>query len=220
MAWQPKTLKECGYRHLRAGSLEAFVDVGGIAATYQAGHSHADALNYELRIGGKPFIVDTGISTYDKTPRRQYERSAAAHNTVTVDGKDTTEVWGGFRVGRRSSTTVIEDRTQTIIAQCSGTSGNRWHLRQFNICEYSFSVEDTIPVDAEGISRIHFSPDITIKKISDTEICTDIATVCIVNAVRVEVREAEVSTAYNRLRKTAVVEIHFKGGCSYDIRTK
>lgn len=51
-----------------AGHWEAIVDVGDIRASYQPGHSHADTFNYELRIGGKPFVMDTGISTYERQP--------------------------------------------------------------------------------------------------------------------------------------------------------
>ncbi len=35
-------------------------------------------------------------------PVRDYERSTAAHNTVEIDGADSTEVWGAFRAGRRA----------------------------------------------------------------------------------------------------------------------
>lgn len=37
-----------------------------IGPDYIPGHAHADTFNYELRIDGVPFIVDTGISTYNK----------------------------------------------------------------------------------------------------------------------------------------------------------
>lgn len=88
LEWTPLPMKECGYRKLCSTHLEAVVDVGNITATYQPGHSHADTFNYELRIDCRPFVVDTGISTYNKTARRQYERSTSAHNTVTVGNKD------------------------------------------------------------------------------------------------------------------------------------
>ena len=73
---------ECGYRRLQGSRQEAIIDVGNITATYQPGHTHADTFTYELHIDDCPVIVDTGISTYNKTPRRLYERSTQAHNTV------------------------------------------------------------------------------------------------------------------------------------------
>ena len=100
--------------------LEAVVDVGNITATYQPGHSHADTFNYELRIDCRPFVVDTGISTYNKTARRQYERSTSAHNTVTVGNKDSSEVWGGFRMGKRAKVRVLSDTENEIMAEHDG----------------------------------------------------------------------------------------------------
>ena len=54
---------------------------------------------------GVPLLVDTGTSTYAPGPVRDYERSTAAHNTVEVDGTDSTEVWGAFRAARRARVT-------------------------------------------------------------------------------------------------------------------
>ena len=87
LSWTVIPLHECGYRRLAMGGMEAIVDVGNIMASYQPGHSHADTFSYELRMGGQPLIVDTGISTYNKNERRQYERGTAAHNTVTLNSK-------------------------------------------------------------------------------------------------------------------------------------
>lgn len=218
LVWQPKALKECGYRHLQTETFESFMDAGGIAATYQPGHSHADALNYELRICGKPFIIDTGISTYDKTPRRQYERSTAAHNTVTIDGKDSAEVWDGFRVGKRPKMTVVEDEPLSVVARCSGVKKACWHQRKFSMNKTTFSINDTIANCVNGISRIHLSPEIRVKEYSNTLIHTNIAVISIENAIKVEVKGVETSTVYNHLNKTFVVEIYFKDSCRYEIR--
>lgn len=48
------------------------------------GHAHADALAFELAVAGRPVFVDSGTYTYPG-PERNAFRSAAAHNTVTVD---------------------------------------------------------------------------------------------------------------------------------------
>jgi len=58
-----------------------------------------DCLSFELAVGGHRVVVDPGTTTYEG-PQRAWERSTAAHNTVTIDGHDQTEVWGGFRAGR------------------------------------------------------------------------------------------------------------------------
>ena len=62
---------------------------------------------------GVPLLVDTGTSTYAPGPVRDYERSTAAHNTVEVDGADSTEVWGAFRAARRA-------RVGEVVARADG----------------------------------------------------------------------------------------------------
>ena len=120
LQWKPIPLGACGYRKFVTPRMEAIMDVGNIMASYQPGHSHADTFHYELRVDGKPLMVDTGISTYDKTPRRQYERSTSAHNTVSVGGKNSSEVWGGFRIGKRAKVRIEEDTNMKVKASHNG----------------------------------------------------------------------------------------------------
>lgn len=77
-------------------------DVGSIGPTYQPGHAHAETLAIELSINGQRVIVNSGTSTYEPGPTRCFERSTAAHSTVEIAGRDSSEVWGSFRVGRRA----------------------------------------------------------------------------------------------------------------------
>jgi uncharacterized heparinase superfamily protein len=79
-----------------------FFDVGRVGPDYQPGHAHADTLSLECSHNGARFIVDPGVYCYDNDDRRRYDRSTAAHNTVCIDGRDSSEVWHIFRVGRRA----------------------------------------------------------------------------------------------------------------------
>jgi hypothetical protein len=58
-------------------------------------HSHADALTFDLSLHGVPVFVDPGTYMYVGEPRRRY-RSTAVHNTVTVDGLDSSEQGSPF----------------------------------------------------------------------------------------------------------------------------
>ena len=52
------------------------------------GHAHADALAIELAAGGRTLLVDPGTFTYTgEKALRDWFRSSAAHNTLTVDGQ-------------------------------------------------------------------------------------------------------------------------------------
>lgn len=200
LTWEPRPMKECGYRKLVNGAFELLADVGGITASYQPGHSHADALNYELRIDGQPIVVDSGISTYDKTPRRQYERSTIAHNTVTpADNSDSSEVWGGFRVGRRCKVSVHEDTGSRLSASISGFN----HCRTFELMDGKVSISDRFP--GIGISRIHLAPGVEPSRVKIT------------GADKVEILDCEITTHYNRFCSAKVIEIHFLNEMHYEI---
>ena len=51
---------------------------------------------------GVPVVTDTGVTTYAPGNVRAFERSAAAHATVQVDGRGADEPWASFRVGGRA----------------------------------------------------------------------------------------------------------------------
>ncbi|GMV83485.1 MAG: hypothetical protein AMXMBFR7_46690 [Planctomycetota bacterium] len=87
-----------------------FFDAGAIGPDDQPGHAHADTLALEVSYQGARLFVDPGTYGYDHDARRSYDRSTAAHNTVCVDGQDSSEVWHIFRVGRRASVMGVEAR--------------------------------------------------------------------------------------------------------------
>jgi uncharacterized heparinase superfamily protein len=78
------------------------IDCGDIGPSYQPGHTHCDFLSYVLMTGGEWLVVDSGVYEYEPGEMRRYVRSTAAHNTVSVDGLEQSQVWGEFRVGRRA----------------------------------------------------------------------------------------------------------------------
>ncbi len=191
-----------GYRKMNNARMEAFVDVGNITATYQPGHTHADTFNFELRIDGKPFVVDTGVSTYNKTERRQYERSSKAHNCVVADSQNSSEVWGGFRVGRRCHTEITEITDHVIEASHDGFT--KPCRRRFEMKEDAFVVEDWY--EGEAVSYVHLAEDADEKRIA------------VVGATSIEVKDEIYSTEYNRFRPCKVMAIHFNGKVKYEIR--
>lgn len=216
LVWQRHSLKDCGYRKLCNNDFETIIDVGNITATYQPGHTHADTFSYELRIDGKPFIVDTGISTYNKTSRRQYERSTIAHNTVSVNGKNSTEAWDNFRVAKRAKVNIIKENSNMILAQHDGFK--TICKRKFSLSDdNTFSIEDDI-YENGAISYIHLSQLTTIISISDTEIKTNQATISIQNANNIEILDGQVSTEYNVFDENKIIKIYFNTHCKYSIK--
>ncbi|MCA1634414.1 MAG: heparinase II/III-family protein, partial [Acidobacteria bacterium] len=67
------------------------------APTLNYGHAHADALAFELAVRGSTLLVDPGTYTYTgSSEMRDYFRSTAAHNTMTVDGESSSVPDGTF----------------------------------------------------------------------------------------------------------------------------
>ncbi|NOT02553.1 MAG: alginate lyase family protein, partial [Phycisphaerales bacterium] len=107
--WVSRAMADSGYYVLRAGKDDAadrmniVFDCGELGYGAIAAHGHADALSFTLRIGGRDVFVDPGTYDYFTYGEwRNYFRSTRAHNTVTVDGLDQSELLGSFLWGRRA----------------------------------------------------------------------------------------------------------------------
>src|SRR5690606_9343789 len=95
-------LHATGYVRAECGPAVLIMDVGEIGPDYLPGHAHADTLSFELSLHGRRVFVNGGTSTYEANAERLRQRGTAAHNTVVVDGQDSSEVWSAFRVARRA----------------------------------------------------------------------------------------------------------------------
>ena len=61
------------------------------------GHAHADTLAFELAANGRTLLVDPGTYTYTGIKElRDWFRSSAAHNTITVEGRSSSVSAGPF----------------------------------------------------------------------------------------------------------------------------
>jgi len=156
--WQ--TLGESGYRKIAEERYECVVSVGSIVADYIPGHAHADLFTFELRVDHQPFIVDTGLSTYEVGPRRDLERSTSAHNTVEVEGRNQSEVWGGFRVAKRASVVNVAEKEHWIEATHDGYAPVL-HTRTWSFQPQRITIVDRLSQKGvKGVARLHFHPRI------------------------------------------------------------
>jgi uncharacterized heparinase superfamily protein len=146
---------------------QLILDVGDPCPDDLPAHAHADCLSFELWVDGERWVVDTGTSTYGAGPRRAYERSTAAHNTIEIDGEDQTEVWGIFRAARRARGT-LELITSVggaveVVASHDGyrrLSGSPVHRRHWRISPGRVQITDTITGAGTHrvVSRLHVAP--------------------------------------------------------------
>ncbi|HQW97200.1 MAG TPA: heparinase II/III-family protein, partial [Saprospiraceae bacterium] len=196
-------LNESGYRKFVNEQFELFIDVGQIAPSYQPGHSHADNLHFLLNYKNQPIIVDTGISTYEKSDRRQSERSTLAHNTLTINEKDSSEVWGGFRVGRRARTRIILEEDKLVVANHDGyRKEGIIHQRSFNFSEKVIKIVDTVSGDLSNKKikgYLHFNHNCTLKIEGSNILVNNELQIHIENPSELFQEEYELALGYNKI---------------------
>ena len=159
-----------GYIRLASAQAVAFLDVALVGPDYLPGHAHADTLSFELSLFGQRAVTNCGTSEYGTGAIRQLERGTAAHSTVTVNGENSSEVWGGFRVARRAYPLdlAIYQNAASITVRCGHTGyrrlrGKPVHQREWQLTESSLQVTDTVSGSAEyAVARFHLHPDIEV----------------------------------------------------------
>jgi uncharacterized heparinase superfamily protein len=161
-------LAASGYVRALRGPFALFCDVGNLGPDHLPGHAHADSLSFELSVHGRRWVVDSGCSTYATGPERLRQRGTAAHNTVVVDGRDSSEVWSSFRVARRARVRDVSASDQgarvVIEAAHDGYLGRAGplHRRRFVVDERSLLIADQLEGPFEhATSYWHLHPDVT-----------------------------------------------------------
>ena len=146
-----RVLPDTGWLICTSPSAWLCLDAGLDGAPYQGGHVHADALTFELWVQGERAVVDYGVSSYGRDAARAETRSTRVHNTVTVAGEDSSEVWAAFRVGRRARARILAtDPTPNRVAVGCEHDGYAWlpgrplHQRQFVFTESALSIDDQV----------------------------------------------------------------------------
>ncbi|MBN2187995.1 MAG: alginate lyase family protein [Chitinispirillaceae bacterium] len=173
-------LADSGYFRAEAGPLTLIADAGPLGPDYQPGHGHADTLSFELSSHKSRIIVDTGTSTYERGAQRLLERSTAAHNTIEINMRSSSEMWESFRVARRAR--VVEcralekpDGSVSIAgahdgyrrpASFTSADGIGLHKREFVLSSGGLEIKDIVTGKNRVTLRMcfHFHPGIVLEK--------------------------------------------------------
>jgi uncharacterized heparinase superfamily protein len=174
-------LPDTGLVRAAVGNWHLLADVGPPCPDELPAHAHADTFGCLVHVAGQPLLVDTGTSTYVAGALRSHERSTAAHNTVEVDGSNSTEVWGAFRAARRA-------RVHDMTATCSATlvtieaghdgyrtlPGRPFHRRRWSLTERGLRVDDVVTGRGRHIVMVrwHLPPGAALWLASDSAIVT------------------------------------------------
>jgi uncharacterized heparinase superfamily protein len=177
----PTHFADSGYLRYQSVALMALLDVAPVGPDYNPGHAHADNLSFELSLFGRRLIVNSGTSLYEESDERHRQRSTRAHNTVEVDGENSSEVWKSFRVARRAyprDLEIRESHDETVVS-CAHDGyrrlrGKPMHRREWRFREGEMVVKDRVEftgnslfaakaAPTHAIASFHLHPEIGVE---------------------------------------------------------
>ena len=205
-------LPDTGLARATAGDWHLLADIGLPCPRELPAHAHADTLSCLVHLGSEPLLIDTGTSTYAPGPVRDHERSTAAHNTLEVDGRDSTEIWGAFRAGRRARVSGVSAEADagvvTITAAHDGyrsLPGRPRHHRRWSLDQDELRVDDTVSGSGRHhvVVRWHLAPSTRLRLVPGGAIvATSRATVSVTVTANSQpallASTAEVGTGFGR----------------------
>lgn len=163
------TLPASGYSRISMSKYVLLFDHAAIGPDYLPGHAHADTLSFEMSVGVQRVFVNSGTSLYGVSAERLRQRETAAHNTVVVNGKSSSEVWSGFRVARRAYATLLKsDETDGVVMLSASHDGYKRlnpkivHKRTITSNAEYFTLLDELSHPTDASFHLHIHPDVLI----------------------------------------------------------
>jgi hypothetical protein len=206
-------LSSSRYRVFKECNLLCIMDIGGIEPGYQPGHAHADTFNFVLEVNNQAIFVDTGCSTYEQGNIRMFERGTPAHNTVTVNGLNSSQVWASHRTGKRAKVKIIEDKPDTVKAQHDGYSSiGKIHERTFIRDKHSIRIIDEVKgTGAVSKNTAYFHLDSRVKNINIIDNYVNISDVNILfeGYYNIYTKEYEQALAFNQRVNAKCICVEF-----------
>ena len=159
-----------GYARLTDGSALLIADCANVGPDFLPAHAHADTLSFEFSIGKRRIFVNSGTSEYGLGHERDRQRGTSAHNTVIVDGQNSSETWSGFRVARRARTKPMTLRNiqngHELECEHDGylrLGGGTIHHRKWIMEENTLKIQDRVSGKfGSARSRVHIHPDVKL----------------------------------------------------------
>jgi uncharacterized heparinase superfamily protein len=160
---------DSGYIRLTQGDCVVLLDVAALGPSDLTRHAHPDTLSFEMSIGRRRLVVNGGIAQRGTRTPRQAQASTAAHNTVEVDGENSSEIEDGSRVQRRANVfdLQIDSCPDEIVIACSHDGycplpGRPVHRRKWVLGNRSLCIIDTISGGKhQAIARFHLAPGVS-----------------------------------------------------------
>ncbi len=163
-------LSQSGYVRVEQEKLVAILDCAQIGPDYLPGHAHADTLSFELSLQNFRVFVNSGTSCYGASDERISQRGTSAHNTVVVNGLNSSQVWSGFRVAKRAYpfNFAYDGNNTNLQISCSHDGyksfrNNLIHKRNWCFANNTMTVTDVLSGTYKSAAAFYLlHPDISI----------------------------------------------------------
>lgn len=138
-------------------------------------HGHADALSVEFFANGANIFVDPGGYGYYDDDYRRFFRSTAAHNTVIIDGKSQSALFGVFGYGKLAIAALQRHKLGDDLDFVSGSHDGYapvQHTRELYFrkgqMQYLLIIDYFLgPANHSGTALFHLPPEAHV----DSEFC-------------------------------------------------
>ena len=173
-----RPLMPSGYISVELPPFYLVCDVAPIGPNHLPAHAHADTLSFEMSFGGRRVFVNSGTSEYGLGAERQRQRGTAAHNTLVLNDEDSSEMWAGFRVARRSRARLLEvqatDSTVIVVGEHDGyrrLRGRNVHKRSWELTSHGMTIEDAVEGDFRSAKCFFYlHPEIRVQRMGGSEL--------------------------------------------------
>lgn len=147
--------EESRFASLRSNSFDVFID----AMDRTQGHQHFGRPHVIAYYKGKPLLVDTGCSVYDRKDFRVFFSSAEAHNTVIVTDADTGEILSDNADITINVTGLDMSSENPWIAFETKGKGFTWK-RKVSVEGSRLKMDDSVDADKPLVYKLmlHFTP--------------------------------------------------------------
>ena len=144
-----------------------------------------------MSLFGDRFIVNSGISTYKVGVERLKQRGTLSHSSITFDDKNSSEVWGGFRVAKRAKVyniTKDNDHKNNSFSACHDgykrLNGVAVHCRKWSMSENLLEIIDKISGDGyhKVTSVLPLHPNVLVSDIKSNSVSLNLEN----NKIRVD----------------------------------
>lgn len=176
-----------------------------------AGHAHMDKLHFDLCVGGKDILTDSGRYTYVPSPIRKSFKSAKSHNTIAINHREFMRLGAGMWGYTHKAKAIKHNAVDTDEVSLIGGShlGYLSFLGGGVITRKILWIKPNIYLlidscDIKGINSVqryfNFAPDVKLDVKADSIVATNgnaSATLHFVDGKKFKVIKSEYSHQYN-----------------------